>query len=145
MRYYASIVAVLGCLAMAFAGVVSADATDDYPIPSRMIRTKCSAEQIMAAARDVRPIYFERYMIDYHNKSPEVQQRTRDRIHWFYAQTPEQRRAYSEEMATNIYVENLTFAWPNWAKLFWNNKGVAAATTDVCANYPRDDMSVWLW
>ena len=30
----------------------SADATDDYPIPNRMIKTSCTAEQIMAAARD---------------------------------------------------------------------------------------------
>ncbi|WP_131814048.1 DUF5078 domain-containing protein, partial [Mycolicibacterium fortuitum] len=25
------------------------------------------------------------------------------------------------------------------------NKGVAANTTDVCQNYPPNDMSVWNW
>jgi porphobilinogen synthase len=35
-------------LAPAIAG---ADASDDYPIPNRMIKTTCDAEQIMAAAR----------------------------------------------------------------------------------------------
>ncbi|WP_133058222.1 DUF5078 domain-containing protein, partial [Mycolicibacterium canariasense] len=34
---------------------------------------------------------------------------------------------------------------PNWAKLFFNNKGVAAHTTDICQNYPPGDMSVWDW
>jgi hypothetical protein len=55
------------------------------------------------------------------------------------------RRAYSEEIATNIYGEPLVFRWPNWAKLFFNNKGVAARTTDICNQYPPGDMSVWTW
>ncbi|MFD3040914.1 DUF5078 domain-containing protein, partial [Mycolicibacterium senegalense] len=41
--------------------------------------------------------------------------------------------------------ENMSWRWPNWAKLFFNNKGVAANTTDVCQNYPPNDMSVWDW
>ena len=76
-------------------GIAAADATDDYPIPHRMIVTACTAEQIMAAARDVEPVYYERYMIDYNNHSAEVQQSTRDQMHWFYSLTPQQRRAYS--------------------------------------------------
>ena len=83
-------------------------------------------------------------MIDMHNKSPAVQQAAKDRVHWFYTLTPEQRRAYSEEMATN-FADSLTVSWPNWAKVFFNNKGVAARTTDVCAQYPPDDASVWDW
>ncbi len=139
--------AVLGvALAAALCPVAaSADATDDYPIPNRMLKTTCTAEQIMAAARDVEPIYYERYMIDYNNKSPEVQQEARDYINGFFAKTPAERRAWSEELATNIYADNLAFRWPNHAKLFFNNKGVAANTTDICGNYPAGDMSVWNW
>ena len=123
----------------------AADATDDYPIPHRMIVTTCTAEQIMAAARDVEPVYYERYMIDYNNKSPEVQRAAQDYIRGFFAKTPAERRAWSEELATNIYADPLAFQWPNHAKLFFNNKGVAANTTDICANYPADDMSLWNW
>lgn len=139
--------AVLGvALAAALCpAAASADATDDYPIPNRMLKTTCTAEQIMAAARDVEPIYYERYMIDYNNKSPEVQQEARDYINGFFAKTPAERRAWSEELATNIYADNLAFRWPNHAKLFFNNKGVAANTTDICGNYPAGDMSVWNW
>jgi hypothetical protein len=126
-------------------GIASADATDDYPIPNRMLKTSCTAEQIMAAARDVEPVYYERYMIDYNNKSADVHQAVQDRIHWFYSMDYAGRRAYSEEIATNIYGEPLAFTWPNWAKLFFNNKGVAARTTDVCLQYPANDMSVWNW
>ena len=54
--------ALCGTLAAA-PGVAAADATDDYPIPHRMIMTTCTAEQVMAAARDVEPVYYERYMI----------------------------------------------------------------------------------
>jgi len=125
--------------------VASADATDDYPIPNRILRTTCSAEQIMAAARDVKPVYYERYMIDYNNKSPELQQAVRDRIHWFFGMDYAGRRQYSENIATDIYYEQLAFQWPNWAKLFFNNKGVAARATDVCAQYPSGDESVWRW
>jgi hypothetical protein len=32
--------------------------------------------------------------------------------------------------------------WGNWAKLFFNNKGVAAHGTDVCMNYPPNDATV---
>ncbi len=131
--------------AVASPALASADATDDYPIPRRMINTTCTAEQIMAAARDVEPVYYERYMIDYNNKSPQVQQASQDYIHGFFAKSPAERRAWSEELATNIYADPLVFQWPNHAKLFFNNKGVAANTTDICLQYPPNDMSVWSW
>ena len=131
-----------GIAATAFAGAAAADATDDYPIPHRMIITTCTAEQILAAARDVTPIYYARYMIDRHNKPPEVQQAAIDSAHYFYSLSPADRRAYSEQMATN-FADPMTLAWPNWAKIFFNNKGVAAKETDACAAYPADDQSVW--
>ncbi|MBU3749609.1 MAG: DUF5078 domain-containing protein [Mycobacterium sp.] len=138
--------AALGiCSTVLAPATAGADASDDYPIPNRMIKTNCDAEQIMAAARDVEPVYYERYMIDYNNKSPVIQQAARDYIHGFFAKTPEERRAWSEQLATNIYADPLAFQWPNHAKLFFNNKGVAANTTDICGNYPPGDMSVWTW
>ncbi|WP_192830940.1 DUF5078 domain-containing protein [Mycobacterium sp. UM_Kg27] len=122
----------------------SADATDDFPIPRRVIRTDCSAEQMLAASRDLSPIYYERYMIDMHNKPVQVQQATIDKMHWFFSLNPDQRRAYSEELATN-FADPLTVSWPNHAKIFFNNKGVVAKSTEACSQYPRDDMSVWDW
>ena len=137
-------IAVLtGTIAAAvFPGTAAADATDDYPIPHRMIVTTCTAEQILAAARDYAPIYYERYIIDKHNKSPEIQQAAIDNAHYFYSLSPADRRAYSEQMVTN-FADPMTASWPNWAKIFFNNKGVAAKETDNCANYPPDDQSVW--
>ena len=38
----------LGISGAAFAASAAADATDDYPIPHRMITTTCTAEQILA-------------------------------------------------------------------------------------------------
>ena len=87
---------------------------------------------------------YARYVIDCNSHSADVQQATRDEMHWFYVQTPEQSRAYSEELATN-FADPLTVAWPNHAKLFFNNKGVAAHTSDACPGYPLDDPSVWSW
>jgi hypothetical protein len=136
-------VIALGTSGVAFAGAAAADATDDYPIPHRMIITTCTAEQILAAARDFEPIYDERYIIDKHNRPMEVQQAAVDRAHYFYSLSPADRRAYSEEIATNIYGEPMAQRWGNWAKIFFNNKGVAAKETDNCANYPLDDASVW--
>jgi Domain of unknown function (DUF5078) len=129
-------------VATVFSATAAADATDDYPIPHRMIVTTCTAEQILAAARDFAPIYYERYIIDKHNKSPEVQQAAIDNAHYFYSLSPADRRAYSEEMVTH-FADPMTASWPNWAKVFFNNKGVAAKETDHCADYPPDDMSVW--
>ena len=143
LRTGVAALAIGGTLAAA-PGFAAADATDDYPIPHRMMVTTCTAEQIVAAARDVEPVYYERYMIDYNNHSPDIQQATQDQMHWFYSQTPDQRRAYSEALATN-FADPLTVAWPNHAKLFFNNKGVAAHTTDICSRYPTDDQSVWNW
>jgi len=130
---------------IAATGIAAADATDDYPIPNRILRTSCTAEQIMAAARDVRPIYYSRYMIDYNNKAPGLQQAVQDRIHWFFSMDYAGRRQYSEDTATNAFYEPLSWQWPNWAKLFFNNKGVAARTTDTCAQYPPADPAVWHW
>lgn len=133
----------LGLTAMALPVLASADATDDYPIPHRMIVTTCTAEQILAAARDFAPVYYERYIIDKGNRPPDVQQAAEDRIHWFFSLDAAGRRQYSEDTATNVYYEQVATHWGNWAKIFFNNKGVAAKETDNCANYPPDDMSVW--
>ena len=139
--------AVLGAapVALSAAGPALADATDDYPIPHRIIVTTCDVEQYMAAARDTSPVYFERYMIDRSNRPADVQQAAFDRIHWFFSLDPVGRRQYSENTATNVYYEQVATRWGNWAKLFFNNKGVVAHATDVCMNYPRGDMSLWAW
>ncbi|WP_141868683.1 DUF5078 domain-containing protein [Arthrobacter sp. SLBN-53] len=126
-------------------GVAAADATDEYPIPSSMLKTTCTVDQYMAAVRDTDPVYYERYMTDYNNKSPEVQRAARDRITWFFSMDYAGRRQYSEDTATNAFYEQLAWNWPNWAKLFFNNKGVVAHGTAVCAGYPPADPGVWIW
>ncbi|UWW08663.1 DUF5078 domain-containing protein [Mycolicibacterium brumae] len=131
-------------IGLAGAGVASADATDNYPIPKRILETPCTAQQIMLAVRDTRPVYYERYMTDYNNKPVADQQGARDRINWFFSLPYEGRRQYSEQTATDAFFESMSWRWPNWAKIFFNNKGVAAAATDVCMNYP-DDYNVWNW
>jgi len=85
----------------ATAGIANADASEDYPIPNRILKTTCTAEQIMAAARDVEPVYYERYMIDYDNHSQQIQQATQDQIHWFFSMDYAGRRAYSEDGLSN--------------------------------------------
>ena len=135
----------VGASLAAVPGIASADATDDYPIPNRMLKTTCTVDQYMAAARDVEPIYYERYMIDYNNRPVDVEDAARDRIYWFFSLDYAGRRQYSEDTATNVYYEQMATHWGNWAKLFFNNKGVVARSTDVCAQYPPSDPSVWNW
>ena len=127
------------------AGPAMADSTEDYPIPRRIIHTTCDVEQYLAAVRDTSPVYYERYMIDRSNRPPDVQQMAFDRIHWFFSLDPVGRRQYSENTATNVFYEQVATRWGNWAKIFFNNKGVVAHATDVCMEYPRGDMSVWHW
>jgi hypothetical protein len=121
----------------------SNDSTEDFPIPRRMISTTCDAEQLLAAARDFEPVYYQRYMIDFNNH-PNVNQAAIDKAHWFYSLSPADRRGYS----ANFYApqaDGLWLAWPNHMKIFWNNKGVVAKETENCQNYPRGDMSLWHW
>ena len=122
----------------------AADGTDDYPIPSRILDTTCTAEQLLAAVRDDEPVYYERYMIDMHNHPDDIQQATKDKIHWFLSMDYAGRRGYSDNMFYNG-VDPLWMTWPNHMKIFFNNKGVAAHETDHCADYPPDDQSVWDW
>ncbi|OIN80276.1 DUF5078 domain-containing protein [Mycobacterium malmoense] len=133
----------LGIAAVSFPKTAAADSTEDFPIPRRMIATTCDAEQILAATRDTSPVYYQRYMIDFNNH-PNVQQATIDKIHWFYSLSPEGRRDYSEHFYDGG-VDPLWLAWPNHFKIFFNNKGVVAKSTDVCNQYPPGDMSVWNW
>ncbi|WP_395308362.1 DUF5078 domain-containing protein [Mycobacterium sp. AMU20-3851] len=137
--------AVAAATSLALSPAASADATDEYPIPSNMLKTTCTVDQYMAAVRDTNPVYYERYMIDYNNKSPEVQKWARDRITWFFSMDYAGRRQYSEDTATNAFYETLAWNWPNWAKLFFNNKGVVAHGTKNCATYPPVDPGVWVW
>jgi hypothetical protein len=138
-------VAALSCAAVVFPSVASADAPDDFPIPNRILKTTCTVDQYMAAVRDTDPVYYERYMIDYKNRPVDVQNGARDRIYWFFSLNYAGRRQYSENTATNVFYEQMATRWGNWAKLFFNNKGVAAHGTDVCMNYPVSDPSVWTW
>jgi len=142
-RFIAAAGAVAALLATP--GIAAADATDEYPIPSNMLKTTCTVDQYMAAVRDTNPVYYERYMIDYNNKSPDVQRWARDRITWFFSMDYAGRRQYSEDTATNAFYEQLAWNWPNWAKLFFNNKGVVAHGTKSCATYPPSDPGVWTW
>ncbi|WP_390892694.1 MULTISPECIES: DUF5078 domain-containing protein [Mycobacteriaceae] len=128
---------------LSLAGPASADATDDYPIPHRIIVTTCDAEQYLQAVRDTSPVYYQRYMIDRNNRPADIQQMAEDRIHWFFSLDPVGRRQYSEDTATNVYYEQVATHWGNWAKVFFNNKGVVAKATDVCVNYPAGNMQVW--
>jgi hypothetical protein len=128
---------------VSLAGPASADATDDYPIPHRIIVTTCDAEQYLQAVRDTSPVYYQRYMIDRNNRPADIQQMAEDRIHWFFSLDPAGRRQYSEDTATNVYYEQVATHWGNWAKVFFNNKGVVAKATDVCLNYPAGNMQVW--
>lgn len=151
-RNRSRITARLGVAALALAagatlapGLAAADATDEYPIPSRILKTDCTVDQYMAAARDVEPIYYARYMIDYNNKPVADQDAARERIYWFFSLDYPGRRQYSENIATNAFYESMSWRWPNWAKLFWHNKGVTANAVAACHNYPASDPSVWVW
>jgi hypothetical protein len=137
--------AVVLAAATSSTAVASADSTDDFPIPRRIIATSCDAEQYLAAARDTSPVYFDRYMLDKSHRPTDVQQAAEDRIHWFFSLDPAGRRQYSEDTAGNIYYEQVATRWGNWAKIFFNNKGVVAKATETCAGYPPGDMSVWNW
>jgi hypothetical protein len=77
--------AAVSVAAMALPAVAAADASDDYPIPNRILKTTCTVDQYTAAVRDVEPIYYQRYMIDYNNRPPDIQQGARDRIYWFFS------------------------------------------------------------
>ena len=135
----------VGASLAAVPGIATADATDDYPIPNRILKTTCTVDQYMAAVRDSDPIYYQRYMIDFNNRPADIQQAARDRIYWFFSLDYAGRRQYSEDTATNVYYEQMATRWGNWAKLFFNNKGVAAHGTDTCGQYPLSDPSVWTW
>lgn len=140
-----AIVAVAAAGLTLVQGTAAADATDDYPIPNRILKTACTVDQYMAATRDTSPIYYQRYMIDYNNRPVDVENAARDRIYWFFSLDYAGRRQYSEDTATNVYYEQMATHWGNWAKLFFNNKGVVAHATDVCMDYPQVDPTVWNW
>jgi len=78
-------------------------------------------------------------------KSTVVQQAPATACSRFLSRDYAGRRQYSEDTATDIYYEQMAFRWPNWAKLFINNKGVSAHGTDVCNSDPPADPSVWNW
>jgi Domain of unknown function (DUF5078) len=101
--------------AVTLPAIASADASDDYPVPNRILKTQCSVDQYMAAVRDVEPVYYARYMTDYNNRPPDIQQGARDRIYWFFSLDYAGRRQYSEDTATNVHYEQMATHWGKWA------------------------------
>src|SRR5258707_14849738 len=98
LRAGAVFVALLISLSIAaafFPKTAVADSTEDFPIPRRQIATTCDAEQYLAAARDTSPIYYQRYMIDFHNRPPDIQRGASDGIHGFYWLSPSAPTQYS--------------------------------------------------
>ena len=143
VRRVTALIPAIFAVAAVFAAPALSDSTEDFPIPRRIIATPCDAEQYLAAVRDTSPVYFDRYMRDKSNRPTDVQQAAVDRIHWFFSLDSAGRRQYSEDTVGNIYYEQVATHWGNWAKIFFNNKGVVAKATEVCMSYPRGDMSVW--
>jgi hypothetical protein len=141
---------ILGISTAACFGVAKADSTDDYPIPHRIIVTSCTAEQLLAAGRVYKPVYYERYMIDMHNKPLDIQQATKDKIHWFLSLSPADRRAYSDGMYHNG-VEPLWRRGPitrssSTTRVLPPQKPTTAPTTRPMTNpcgtgHPPDDKS----
>jgi Domain of unknown function (DUF5078) len=84
----------------AFAASAAADATDDYPIPHRWVSRR--AEQILAAAKDFAPIYYQRYIIDKHNEPPEVQQAAIDNAHYFDALSRNAMMTTTPQLSTDL-------------------------------------------
>lgn len=78
---------------------------------------------MLAAVRDTRPIYYQRYMIDYNNKPAADQQGARDRINWFFSMDYAGRRQYAEQTATDAFYESMSWRWPNWAKALLQQQG----------------------
>ena len=58
--------------ATSFPAAASGRCDRRLPHPPPDHRHDLTAEQILAAARDFAPIYYERYIIDKHNKSPKL-------------------------------------------------------------------------
>jgi hypothetical protein len=83
----------------------SADASDDYPIPNRILKTTCTVDQYMAAVRDVEPIYYQRHMIDY-NRPPTLSRRPRPHLLVLLAGL-RGTAAVFEDTATNVYYEQM--------------------------------------
>ncbi|WP_191988433.1 DUF5078 domain-containing protein [Mycobacteroides salmoniphilum] len=48
-----------------------ADSTPDYPVPGRILATKCAAERYLAAACNTSRLYDARYLVDIHSKPRE--------------------------------------------------------------------------
>jgi hypothetical protein len=99
-------------------------------------------EQILAAARDFTPVYYERYIIDMRNRPPDVQQGAIDRIHWFFSLSPADRRACSEDLATNIYAEPMAQRGQLGEGLL-QQQGCRGRETDHRTDHPPGDPSVW--
>ena len=160
--------AVVSVAAMALPAVAAADASDDYPIPNRILKTTCTVDQYMAAVRDVEPIYYQRYMIDYNNRPPDIQQGARDRIYWFFSLDYAGRRhiprtprptsttsrwqltgatgpsSSSTTRASRPMVPTSAPPTRRTTRPCGIGDDVSAATeSDNCANYPLDDRSVW--
>lgn len=147
-----------GSAALGFPGVALADpppdyidgyvhSTDEYPIPRRILLTTCSAEQLLDAAKYAVPMEFDRYMMEYKKHGEDLEQRTQERMHWFFSLPPGvtgPRRDFSEHMAVT-FGDPLDVLYTDYAKLFVNNKGVVAKMTDICAKYPKNDPSAWDW
>jgi hypothetical protein len=60
---------------------------------------------------------------------------------WFYSRTPGTSRLF--RAGGDHLAAPLTLAWLNHVKLFFNNNGVAARVTDICASYPEVNLAVW--
>ena len=57
--------------------------TDDLPHTDRGSCTRLHRRAAPRRSPRSTPVYYERYMIDKHNKPPQIQQATNDKIHWF--------------------------------------------------------------
>ncbi len=137
MRALLLVVTAAAAAALLASPQAFADATDEYPIPSKQIETQCDAEQYLGRRPRHQPDLL-RALHARQEQPPARRAAGRRRTvstgstHWM----PPAGASTPKDTATNIYYEQVATRWGNWAKIFFNNKGVVAKATAVCMGLP---------
>lgn len=131
IRSTVSVAGALAVGALGFAGLASADPD---AVPSAMLNTTCSLDQLMAATKVVDPITYGELVEKYNSEPAWIQGAVVNHLNLLLEKPAEQRQAEVDELAR---------IFPAYVPLFQTAEPTANEIAEKCPTYPAVDPAVW--
>ncbi len=132
--------AALSMAAVGFSGLAAAQPpappappVDPFAVPTALLDTECSLDQLLAATKEVDPVTYGALVERYNSEPTWLQPHVIDHVNLLLEKDPAARQAEVDDLAKHF---------PQFVPLFRTSESNADAIADKCPSFPAEDPSI---